>query len=134
MDVSFLLIYDRKSSAKIAEPIGTFALIKRAHYPFVLSLEEILNVERLALARFEQADALVDLDSQLAQFLDVRQQPLADLLLIGIRQAGHFRDCLFERLDHGPLDITLPGRKHANRAAALSILGMQKQQPRMWFR
>jgi Ribbon-helix-helix protein, copG family len=83
--------------------------------PLVLSLEEILDVERLALARIERADTLVDLGSQLAQLLDVRQQPLADLLLIGIRQGGDFRDCLFEHLDHVSFHIIFPG-KHANLA------------------
>jgi Ribbon-helix-helix protein, copG family len=84
--------------------------------PLVLSFEEILDVERLALARIERADTFVDLGSQLAQLLDVRQQPLADLLLIGIRQSGDFRDCLFEHLDHGSLHIIFPGGKHANLA------------------
>jgi hypothetical protein len=84
--------------------------------PFVLSLKEFVDVERLTLACIERADALVDLCPQLAQPFDVRQQPLANLLLIGIRQGGDFRDCLFEHLDHGSLHIIFPGGKHANLA------------------
>jgi hypothetical protein len=54
--------------------------------PFVLSAEEIFDVERLAFAGIERANALIDLGSQLAKFLDVRQQLLADLLLIRVWQ------------------------------------------------
>jgi hypothetical protein len=58
--------------------------------PFVQLPEKLFDVERLALARVERSDALVDLRAELAELLDVRQKPPPDLLLICIRQVRHF--------------------------------------------
>ncbi len=62
----------------------------RSAMPFVQLPEKIFDVERLALARVERSDALVDLRAELAELLDVRQQLPADLLLICFRQVRHF--------------------------------------------
>jgi hypothetical protein len=69
--------------------------------PFVLLAQKIFDVERLPFAGIERANAFVDLGSQAAQFLDVRQQLLTDLLLIRVRQIRHFRYHFFERSHHG---------------------------------
>jgi hypothetical protein len=68
--------------------------------PLVLVPKERVDVERLALASVQRADALVDLHAEPPQLLDVRQQPLANLFLIGGRQIGNFSDRDFERFHH----------------------------------
>ena len=68
--------------------------------PFVLPSKKIFDVERLALACIEGANPLVDLGAQVTQLLDVRQQPAANLFLIGVGQARDFRDRYFECPDH----------------------------------
>src|SRR6266571_2515588 len=68
--------------------------------PFVHLPEKFVQVERLALARVERSDALVDLRPQLAQLLDMRQESPADLFLICFRQVRHFGDRSFKALDH----------------------------------
>ena len=68
--------------------------------PFVLLPQKIFDVERLAIAGVERTNAFVDLGSQLAQFLDVRQQLLTDLLLIRVRQIRDFRYRFFQRPHH----------------------------------
>ena len=68
--------------------------------PFVLSAEELFDVEWLAFAGIQRANALIDLGSQLAKFLDVRQQLLANLFLIRVRQIRDFRDGFFECFHH----------------------------------
>ena len=69
--------------------------------PFVLFSQKIFDVERLALTGVQRTNALVDLGSQSAQLLDMRQQLLTNLLLIGFRQIRDFSDGLFERSYHG---------------------------------
>jgi hypothetical protein len=68
--------------------------------PFVFPSKKILDIERLALACVEGANPLVDLRAQVTQFLDVRQQPAANLFLIRVGQAGDFRHGYFECPDH----------------------------------
>jgi hypothetical protein len=54
--------------------------------PLFLLPQKIFDVEWPPPARIQRANPLVDLGSQPAQFLDVRQQLLTNLLLIGFRQ------------------------------------------------
>jgi hypothetical protein len=61
--------------------------------PLVLAPKKFLDVERRALAGVERSNALVNLGAELAKFLEVRKQPPANLLLIGIRQVCNFRNC-----------------------------------------
>jgi hypothetical protein len=68
--------------------------------PLVLLQNEIFDIERLALASIERSNAFVDLRSEPAKLLDVGQQLVPDLFLIGFRQAGHFRDSQFKCFDH----------------------------------
>jgi hypothetical protein len=68
--------------------------------PFVLLPDKVFDVEWLALASVERADALINLGPEPAQLLDVRQQLLTDLFLIGVRQTRYFGDSLLKRFDH----------------------------------
>ena len=61
--------------------------------PLVLAPKKFLDVERHALPGIERPNALVNLGAELAEFLYVRKQPPADLLLIGIRQVCNFCNC-----------------------------------------
>ena len=63
--------------------------------------QELLDVQRLSLARIERSDARINVFPKLAQLLDMREQFLADLFLIGIGEFCDPRDRLFQRLDHG---------------------------------
>src|SRR5205085_12540184 len=72
----------------------------RSAMPFVHLPEKIFELERLALARVERPDALVDLRSELAEPLDMHQQSPATLFLICFRQARHLGVRLFETFDH----------------------------------
>ena len=67
--------------------------------PFVHLPEKFVRIERLALARVERSDALVDLRPQPAQLLDMRQESPADLFLIYFRQVRHLGDRSFKALD-----------------------------------
>jgi hypothetical protein len=67
---------------------------------FVRLPDEFFDVERPAFAGVERPDALVDLGSKLTELLDMRKQPAADLLLIGVGQARYFGDSSFKRFDH----------------------------------
>ena len=61
--------------------------------PLVLVPKKFLDVERSALTGVERSNALVDLGAELAEFLHMRKQPPANLLLIGIGQVCNFRNC-----------------------------------------
>jgi hypothetical protein len=58
----------------------------------VLLPEKFFDIERCARATVERTCAPVDLGAEPSELLDVRQQSLPDLLLIGVRQAGQFGD------------------------------------------
>jgi hypothetical protein len=60
--------------------------------------DDIFYVELLSLAGIEGADAFVDFGAKTAQLFDMRKQFVADLLLVGLRQAGDFSDCGFKDL------------------------------------
>jgi hypothetical protein len=68
--------------------------------PFVLLSDESLDIEGLSLSGIERSDAFVNLRSKQTQFLEVRQQLLPYLFLIGFRQAGYFSDRHFKDFDH----------------------------------
>jgi len=68
--------------------------------PFVLLSDESLDIQGLSLSGIKRSDASVDLRSKSAQFLDMRQQLLSDLFLIGFRQAGYFGNRQFKCFDH----------------------------------
>ena len=72
----------------------------RSAIPFVFSLEETIDVERLPFAGIERTNAPVDLGAELAKFLDVRQELPTDQFLVGVREDRYLRDCLFKCLDH----------------------------------
>ena len=65
----------------------------RSATPFVLLSEECFDVEGSALTPIQRVNSLVDLRPELAELLNVRKQPTADLFLIGVRQIRHFGDC-----------------------------------------
>src|SRR5437763_11030387 len=68
--------------------------------PLVHQPQKLFEIERLALARIERTDALVDFQAQSTELLDMREKPLPDLFLICFRQVRHFGDSPFETLDH----------------------------------
>ena len=67
--------------------------------PFVHVPEKVFHVERLALARVQRSDTLVDFRSQPAELLDMRQELPTDLFLVCFRQVRHFGDGSFKALD-----------------------------------
>jgi hypothetical protein len=60
--------------------------------------DDIFYIELLSLAVVEGADAFVDLGAESAQLFDMREQFMADLLLVGLRKAGNFSHCGFKDL------------------------------------
>jgi hypothetical protein len=68
--------------------------------PFVLLSQKIFDVEGPALASIEGSNTFIDLGSEVAESLDVRQQLLPDLFLIGVRQVRYFGDSQFKCFDH----------------------------------
>src|SRR5215470_17909564 len=84
------------SSVRIGRQIGRVAsAIGFAQLP-----DELLESERVTLAGVEGPDALVELCTHAADFVDERQQAAPDLLLIGLRQSRQLGDRLFQHLDH----------------------------------
>jgi hypothetical protein len=67
----------------------------------ILPAKEILDIQDAAPVRIQRTDAFVDFSTKGRQLFDMRKQLLADLFLIGIRQARKLCDGLFERIDHG---------------------------------
>src|SRR6202035_3130246 len=62
--------------------------------------QESLGIERTRVARIQRAAALVDLDAQPQQPLDMRQQLPAHALLVALGQARECRHCEFDCLGH----------------------------------
>src|SRR5262249_39929926 len=67
---------------------------------FVLLSNKCLDIEGFSLPGNKRSNAVIDHKSEPPEFFNVRQQLLADSFLIGVRQAGYFRDSQFKRLDH----------------------------------
>lgn len=80
--------------------------------PRILFAKKIFHVQGVALACIERTDAPVYFSTKCVELLDTREQLPANLLLIGIRQSGNFRNGLFERSDHEiqPSTFATPAR------------------------
>jgi len=63
--------------------------------------EQLFYIELFAFAAVQRLDAIIKLGTEFAKLLDVRQQLLPNLLLVGVRQGSQFSDGTFECLDHG---------------------------------
>src|SRR5882724_4320516 len=77
------------------------ARLRRA-IPRVLLVEEIYDVEGLALAGVQRLDALVDFLAELTKLLHMRQQAPANLVLVCFRECRYLGDRLFEYFRHVP--------------------------------
>jgi hypothetical protein len=69
--------------------------------PAMTREDELVDVERPALASVERSYPLVDVRAQLAQLLDMGKKPAPNLLLIGVRKASHLGNGFLQRFDHG---------------------------------
>ena len=84
----------------------------RSAMSFVFPSEKIFDIERLALACIERANALVYLGAQVTQLLDMREELAANLFLIRVRQIGDLRDRYFKCPYHSEIISQCGGCLH----------------------